>query len=204
MENNVYDYLIKAVFVGNTNTGKTSALLALQNQYVDTLSQQSTIGVEFGTILKQINNKKIKFCIWDTAGQEKFNAITHSFYRGTSIVVIFFDLSNIQSYRKTIDWINDANKYAPATRTIILVGNKLDLQNRCVSYREAYEFASRHNIMYEEISVTKKINLENILYIPTLHILKNIHHTLPTGVRENNFVEVKTSSSKLCGNCTIS
>jgi len=204
MENSVYDFLFKTVFVGNTNTGKTSALLSLQNQYKHNMEQQSTIGVEFGIILKKINKKNIKFCVWDTAGQEKFNAITQSFYRDTSIVVIFFDLTNRQSFNNVIHWINDANKFAPASKTLILVGNKLDLKNRCISYNEAYNFAEHHNILYEEISVVNKINLENILYKPAMIILDKIkHNNIPTGVRENTLVEVKTSS-KLCGNCTIS
>jgi len=58
--------------------GKSCLLL----QFTDhkfRFEHQLTIGVEFGGKILDIKNRKIKVRIWDTAGQEAFQAITRTY-----------------------------------------------------------------------------------------------------------------------------
>ena len=60
-----YNYLIKCIIVGDIGTGKSNILL----QYTDrtfTPVHDTTIGVEFGAKMVNIQGKSIKLQIWDT------------------------------------------------------------------------------------------------------------------------------------------
>jgi Ras-related protein Rab-1A len=62
-----YDYLFKLVIVGNSGVGKSSLLLRFSD---DTFSDSylTTIGVDFRFKTLEIDGKKVKLQIWDTAG----------------------------------------------------------------------------------------------------------------------------------------
>jgi small GTP-binding protein len=67
-----YDYMFKLILIGSAAVGKSQILMKYTK---DQFSEQSqtTIGVEYATkILTTANGSRIKFQIWDTAGQEKY------------------------------------------------------------------------------------------------------------------------------------
>lgn len=43
------------------------------------------------TFCHRVNNEDVRLMLWDTAGQEEFDAITKAYYRG----IISFDLSKL-------------------------------------------------------------------------------------------------------------
>ena len=63
-----YDHLYKLVIVGNTGVGKSCLLLRFAdgNFYDNYLA---TIGVDFKFKILPVDNKLVKYQIWDTAGQ---------------------------------------------------------------------------------------------------------------------------------------
>jgi hypothetical protein len=66
-----YDYLFKAVIIGDSGVGKSNLLSRFtRNEF--SLESKSTIGVEFATRSLQVDGKVVKAQIWDTAGQERF------------------------------------------------------------------------------------------------------------------------------------
>ena len=66
-----YDYLFKIVLIGDSGVGKSNLLSRFTTDEFN-IESKSTIGVEFATRTIEVENKKIKAQIWDTAGQEKF------------------------------------------------------------------------------------------------------------------------------------
>ena len=64
-----YDYMFKLILVGSASVGKSNILLKYTKDQFDE-SSQTTIGVQYATktITTAIGNR-IKFQIWDTAGQ---------------------------------------------------------------------------------------------------------------------------------------
>ncbi|KAF9411382.1 Ras- protein Rab-4A, partial [Podila epigama] len=106
-----------------------------------------TIGVEFGSRIVNIGKNQIKLQIWDTAGQERFRSVTRSYYRGAAGALLVYDISNIAK------WIADARKLAGADIALMLVGNKVDLEeDREVSYLEASRFAQENEMTFLETS----------------------------------------------------
>ena len=59
---------IKVVLIGDSGVGKSNLLTRYTKNQFDYKST-STIGVEFGTRTIEVQSKKIKAQIWDTAGQ---------------------------------------------------------------------------------------------------------------------------------------
>eukprot|EP01097_Dermamoeba_algensis_P010342 TRINITY_DN7597_c0_g1_i1.p1 TRINITY_DN7597_c0_g1~~TRINITY_DN7597_c0_g1_i1.p1 ORF type:complete len:131 (-),score=24.59 TRINITY_DN7597_c0_g1_i1:441-800(-) len=87
-----YKHLFKYITVGDSGVGKTCLLLRFtDDRFHDT--HNMTIGVEFGSKNVRLNEEDVKLQIWDTAGQEKFESITRSYYRGASAAIMVYDIT---------------------------------------------------------------------------------------------------------------
>lgn len=168
-----YDYLFKILVLGDSNVGKTSII----NSYCNNeLSDSNTIGVDFNCKITEINNKLIKFNIWDTSGDYKFRNIVNRYYKGSRGIILVFDITNYDSFENLYNWMNDINEnsdnfFIP----IILVGNKCDLvDKREVPESEIIEFCNELDIDYIEVSAKEKINLDNIFISVNNEIRENI------------------------------
>ncbi|CAH8535211.1 unnamed protein product [Heterobilharzia americana] len=134
-----YDYLLKFLIIGNAATGKT----CLMRWFLEGKFKQDslhTIGVEFGTKILRVDNKSVKLQIWDTAGQERFQCITRSYYRGAACALVVYDITDRESFNAVNTWISSVRDLALPNLTIILIGNKIDLE---VSSREVSEMEGK-------------------------------------------------------------
>lgn len=81
-------------------------------------------------------------CIWDTAGQDKFKSITRSYYHGSVVALLVYDITKYETFENLSHWLEEIRQYADEKIVITLVGNKTDLESeRAVSTAEAREFA---------------------------------------------------------------
>ena len=83
----------KLILVGPQAVGKSSILNRLIETKFST-SYMSTIGVDFKTYEVNVADKMYALQIWDTAGQEKFRALTGNYYKGAHGCVCVFDLAD--------------------------------------------------------------------------------------------------------------
>lgn len=200
-----WDYAIKLILVGDTNTGKTTTLYAMQHNIPKT-TPISTVGVEFAAIGYKYGGKTFKLQVWDTAGQEKFRSITTSFFKNSTVALLFCDVTKRSTFISLYSWLTDLYRHAPENIEIILVANKVDLDDRRVSYEELEKFSTENSINFFEASVKNIIGLDNILDFACSKILKKIKlkdiKSIP-GVREKQFVEVKTGNQKICEHCNV-
>ena len=112
-----------------------------------------TIGVEFGSRMVSIDDKQIKLQIWDTAGQESFRSITRSYYRGAAGALLVYDVTRRDTFEHLASWLEDAKQHANPNMTIMLVGNKADLEHRrAVAKEEGAAFAEEHGLLFLETS----------------------------------------------------
>ena len=131
----------------------------------------NSIGVDFKLKNIEIEGKKIKLQIWDTAGEERFRTITTSYYKGAHAILIVFDITEKDSFEHVKNWVADIDKFAKQGVLRILVGNKCDLEKqRIISKEEANELAEKLGIKYIETSAKDTINIET-LFVDTAKYL---------------------------------
>ena len=65
--------------------------------------------------------------LWDTAGQEEFDAITRSYYRGASAAILAFSSVDRQSFSDIESWYNKVEKECGKGLSMALIQNKIDL-----------------------------------------------------------------------------
>lgn len=88
--------IVKIIFVGTHFCGKSSIIL----RYYEGGWRENippTIGGSFVKVDVARNNKQYQLSIWDTSGQEKYDALTSSYYKGTNVAILTLDCTNEQS-----------------------------------------------------------------------------------------------------------
>lgn len=167
-----YDYLFKILLIGNVSVGKSSIFTKFTvNKYSELCTP--TIGVDFKINTFKVGNKRVKFQIWDTAGQDRFRSVISSYYRGSHGIIIVFDITNRQSFDDIQTWITQICRYSK-NANIILVGNKIDLENeRQISYEEAKEYAYSLQIPYLEVSAKNDTNVDTIFKLLAENLIKH-------------------------------
>jgi len=154
-DDGAYDHLFKVVLTGELGVGKSSIAL----QYLEktfTGDDVATIGAEFRYKTIEAAKKRVKLQIWDTAGQEKFRAITVSYFRGASAVVVVVDVTNKDSLSTLDKWINDAKQVSGKTFRFLILANKIDLdKQRTVKDTDVQDILSKFKdieFIYKEAS----------------------------------------------------
>ena len=157
-----YDYLLKYIIIGDAAVGKSNLLLRFAQGDFKT-EYQLTIGVEFGAKNVDINNKKFRLQIWDTAGQENYRSITRAYYKNSVCAILVYDISNRESFDHISTWVEDCVAQSPKTVFMVLVGNKSDLnEERQVTFEEGKEMAKKNKMMFFETSAKTGENVEKI------------------------------------------
>lgn len=87
----------KVALVGDTSVGKTCLAVRFVSN-IFSIAQASTSGASFMRKTVQLEDKTIKFQIWDTAGQEKFRSLAPMYYRSAAAVVVVFDVTRKDSF----------------------------------------------------------------------------------------------------------
>lgn len=74
--------------------------------------------------------------IWDTAGQERFQSLGVAFYRGADCCVLVYDVTAPNTFKTLDSWRDEfliqASPRDPENFPFVVLGNKIDLENRQV------------------------------------------------------------------------
>mmetsp|Transcript_6327 Transcript_6327/g.12848 ORF Transcript_6327/g.12848 Transcript_6327/m.12848 type:complete len:212 (-) Transcript_6327:277-912(-) len=185
-----YAYLFKYIIIGDVSVGKSCLLL----QFTDRRFQpvhDLTIGVEFGSKMVQIDSKPIKLQIWDTAGQEAFRSITRSYYRGAAGALLVYDVTRRETFESLATWLEDARQHANPNITIMLIGNKADLDSRrVISKEEGEQFARENGLVFLETSAKTAFNVEEAFNDTAKTILSKIDNGVINVTNEVHGVKV--------------
>ncbi|KAL3532354.1 hypothetical protein ACH5RR_005875 [Cinchona calisaya] len=180
-----YDYLFKYIITGDAGVGKSCILQQFTDERFNPL-YNSTIGAEFWAKTITINKKKIGLHVWDTAGQERFRALMQSYYRGAAGALLVYDITSRVSFGHISTWLEDLRKYAADNITIMLIGNKSDLDSkRTVSTEEGSEFAQKNGLIFVECSAKTAQNVEEAFVCTAVAIQKRVEQGGNIGVVEN-------------------
>ena len=154
---------LKIIILGSSEVGKTCIL----NRYFNNDFKEnslSTIGIDFQTKYFKFEDRKIKVNYTDTAGQEKFRAISVNYVKGTNGVILVFDITNKESFELLETWMNELRENNKVDISKVLIGNKSDLEDkREVSKEEAEQFAESIGCKYFEGSAKTGDNIFDAL-----------------------------------------
>ncbi|TDH04144.1 hypothetical protein EPR50_G00149280 [Perca flavescens] len=166
-----YNFVFKVVLIGESGVGKSNLLSRFtKNEFNH--DSRTTIGVEFSTRTVQLDNYAIKAQIWDTAGLERYRAITSAYYRGAVGALLVYDISKHLTYESIDRWLKELFDHADPHIVVMLLGNKRDLDTlRTVPTEEAKDFAEKRGLMFMETSALDSTNVENAFN----EVLKAIH-----------------------------
>ncbi|CAJ1084082.1 ras-related protein Rab-25-like [Xyrichtys novacula] len=155
-----YNYVYKVVLIGESGVGKSNLLSRFtKNEFNH--DSRTTIGVEFSTRTVQIENITIKAQIWDTAGLERYRAITSAYYRGAVGALLVYDITKHLTYESVERWLKELLDHGDQHIVVMLVGNKTDLGTlRTVPTEEARAFAEKKGLMFIETSALDSTNVE--------------------------------------------
>ena len=106
----------KVVLLGESGVGKTCIIARfINNTFEDNII--STTGASYASkscSFPEYENRTIKFEIWDTAGQEKYRALTKIFYKDAGVAILVYDITRKESFDEIKNyWYNQIKEYAP-------------------------------------------------------------------------------------------
>ena len=154
-----YDRSIKLILLGDSSVGKTSFLNRITKKPFNS-NTSPTIALQHYNVIIKINSLVLRIQIWDTAGQEKFNSITSTYYKSTDVVLFIYSIDNKESFNRIPEWIKEFDSKNTNTGNEeqkmlkILIGNKKDLENtRKISYEEGKNLSEKNEFsFFSEIS----------------------------------------------------
>ena len=178
MEDDNYEMMFKVVLVGDSFVGKTNIMSKyLKNEFHE--DSKATVGVEFGSKQFNIEGHIIKAQIWDTAGQERYKAITSAYYKGAKGAFVVYDITRKSSFDSIDKWINDLTSAADKKLTVVVIGNKSDLEDqRQITKEQGQEKASKLEVAFLETSAFSGENLDKAFEMMINEVYKKCHEEM--------------------------
>lgn len=161
---------LQIITLGDHMVGKTS-LLRRFNDGTFTFSTYTTIGIDFVAKEVKVGQDKVPVKIWDTAGQDRFHTITHSFYKQCQGVLLVFDVGNKKSFDNVHKWMNNIQNHSDTGIIKYLIGNKVDTDKREVTAEEAMKVAEQYGMNYYETSARLNKNVTEAI----MNLVKDIY-----------------------------
>lgn len=189
-----FEYII----IGPPDIGKTSIV----TRYFDNVfhnKSYNTIGMDLRTkkIEKYFDNN-VKINIYDTAGQERYFALTNNFIRNRDCIFLCFSLCNQNSFANCQKYINIIEEFKKKNAIVFLIGTFLDMKDVCnnIDFTEIDKLCKQNNFKYMEISSKTGEGIRELFDI-SLNMM--IDKNLGT-IRNKNFIlsNVENTKNKCC------
>jgi small GTP-binding protein len=172
----------KIVFLGDSNTGKSSIIL----KYLK-LAQQSypTIAASTYPMTVTVQDTPVHLSCWDTAGQESYRCLVPMYARDAEVACLVFDQSNPSSFDSLDRWLSYIRNEI-GIRNIIVVSNKSDLEP-AVPIEKALDFCGERHLPLVETSALTGSNL-SFLFVK---IAEMIYESLSDRLQIDSALQLK-------------
>jgi small GTP-binding protein len=164
MIENVED-AVKVIVVGDGGVGKSS----LVRRYAKgkfTSEYKKTIGCDFmeKEVFVKPLNETVKMMLWDTAGQEVFDALTSQYYRGAGACVLAFSTTDRTSFQSIKGWKEKVENVCGKGNTVLaLIQTKIDLIDQTVvQNQEAEQLAKQLGVKFFRTSCKENFNVDPV------------------------------------------
>ena len=196
---------VKVVLLGESGVGKTCIIARFINNTFEN-NMMTTTGASFAgktMTFDEFGGKCIKFEIWDTAGQEKYRALTKIFYKDAGVAILVYDITRRDSYEELKSyWYNQIKDCAPENIVLAIAANKCDLyDNEAVPEDEARNFAKEIGAVFKLTSASTNSGIEELFKTVGCKILDPDYTDSEGNPDNNNNIKLndkKTTKKKGC------
>ena len=164
----------------------------------------STMGVpNYFSTYKLSDGSLVHTQIMDTAGEEKFRALTTGYYKKADCCLLVYDITNKNSFEECKEYFNDKIKEnCKKNIQVILLGNKSDLEeSREVPSEEGAKFCLENNYIFMETSCLKNTNVsdafETLIELTHIEAMKN-KPKIATNLRVSKKKQIKKKNNFFC------
>lgn len=96
------------------------------------------------------------------ASNDRFRAITSSYYRGALGAMLVYDITRQQTFENLKKWLHELREFGNRDMVIVLIGNKSDLgDSREVDVEDGQKLAQLENLCFMETSAKENLNVED-------------------------------------------
>jgi small GTP-binding protein len=167
------EYAFKLILGGDGAVGKTSMVHRfVENKFAK--DYKSTIGTSI--MKKECKfdglDSIVRFVLWDLAGQSQFKKVRQSYLSNAEAGILAFDVTNPMSFQNIENWHKEILSASPNI-SLILVGNKIDLEDeRLVSREDGEKTAENLGIPYIETSAKTGESINDAFRMLALQMIK--------------------------------
>jgi small GTP-binding protein len=188
----------KAVLLGDSGVGKTS-LLTRWTTGSFSKTANPTVGANHQRKRVVLGNREIDIFLWDTAGQEQFQALTPLYARASSVAIVttsITDLSSFDGIKRWLDLLQSASDELPP---VVLAVNKIDLRDSAV--RSADDIEQEYRGKFAAVffvSAATDEEVDNLFMFAALAGFRFVNRKNAAGPQQSVLNEVQEPSSKCC------
>jgi small GTP-binding protein len=133
---------LKTVLLGNSGVGKTSLVIRAVTGECP-CEPDPTVCVNHHRKVVNIGQKEVEVYIWDTAGQEQFQALTPLYCHSAACALIVAAVDDRDSFKGLPAWISLLEQSCDEPPPMILIANKIDREEAALVSQEEVERAYR-------------------------------------------------------------
>ena len=152
----------KFILLGDSSVGKSSFFKRLLGNSFSK-NQISTLGTEKAILnfddleIDKNTRQNFKIVLFDTAGQERYRAITKSYFRDSQGIVLIYSIVDEESFKHIEAWLDSIkdslSDWKRSGYIVMLLGNKLDIaeenkEQRMILKEEAEKICSEQGIYW--------------------------------------------------------
>ena len=181
----------KVILCGNSTVGKTTLLLRLAKGVFEE-NVSTTTACSFSSISYTVNDKTYFFNAWDTAGQEAYRSLIKIYFRQANIALIVIDVTQPNGLDGISDWVKQIKNGAQEDVIMILVANKIDLdEQRQISQDDLKITSEKFGFSYIEVSSKSGEGIK-----PLLELLVTSWETINSSAKKNSFEAIPKETPK--------
>ena len=157
------EYMIKLLLLGDLSVGKSSFIYRfIYDKFNPGEMQTSELELKTADII--VDKKNVRVQLWDTVGQEKYKSITKNLMSRVQGIILIFDLSNKETFKNIKSWINLIKEQCGHKMPILIVGNKIDLEEeRFIKKEDAKAHFKKEKYKYVETSCLNGHNIKKAI-----------------------------------------
>eukprot|EP00002_Diphylleia_rotans_P037181 TRINITY_DN8282_c0_g1_i1.p1 TRINITY_DN8282_c0_g1~~TRINITY_DN8282_c0_g1_i1.p1 ORF type:complete len:222 (-),score=47.19 TRINITY_DN8282_c0_g1_i1:144-809(-) len=152
----------KMILLGAQGVGKTCLVNAFVNKAFS--NQNPTVGALFSSYLY----KDVNIGIWDTAGSDRYDAVSSFYCRGAATAILVYDITDESSFALLSKY---HHKLLQATKEpmILVLGTKSDLVRDNVQARQVYvgvgkQYADSIGAHFSETSAKDFVDVSDVFH----------------------------------------